>query len=231
MKPVPVRQFQSPAYPTRRGFIAGATAFTAAAFAGGWRVFGDEPVPADGGAGAEGLPICILGGVGLATISLEDIAMSIIRDELSKHGIQLQSNVPLKDVLVPQAANKESADHELKRLAKPIPISGMDQSKNIAVEFTTPSNFNEIAGQLGCANRMSNCSYQFLTINVQQQLDGPDADKVYLGVFLDPTNQQKGNVWSILDTEDASSEDPKFIDNLRQQVQVFVGWLKEQNAL
>jgi hypothetical protein len=243
MEPKPVQRASSPAYPTRRDFLAGATAFAAATFSSGLEIFAAAP-----GGG-------VLRGAGAGTAyHAEDEAFSIIREELSKAGIQLRNNVMLNDVLLPQPVNQGSAASQAPRitagialpqpvnkgtaastskpLTKSLPVSGMDQTKNIAVEYMTPSRFDNIAKELGCTNRMSNCSYQFLTIDVQQKPGSQVGDKVYLGVFRDPSE-------SLTDAGSRGGTTPtstrrltaEQTNNIRQQLQVFVNWLKEQKAL
>jgi hypothetical protein len=287
MKPVAMRNIKSPAYPTRRDFLAGATAFAAATFAGGWRIFAADP--ASGGFGGGAMPQNAAPRAILACVAMmppvyhsEEEAMTIIREELSKAGVQLNKNVMLNNVLLPQPVNKSSnanvqlaqliqqiqsqgkniesnaieqlqntlqdtlsqfenrgnAFSEPARATKSISVSGMDPSKNIAVEFTTPSKFKNIAGDLGCANRMNNCSYQFITLDVRPKPGSQAGDKVYLGVFRDPTEKQSqvGGGYAISPSPNglpssSNKMTPEQSNDIRRQVQVFVSWLKEQKAL
>jgi hypothetical protein len=244
MDPQPVPQASIPAYPTRRDFLAGATAFAAATFGGSWRIFAASPT-----GGVTASPT--MGGVSrgsLACIAImppvyhsEEEAMSLIREELSKAGIQIiqeelsKAGVQLKtaaNITLPQSPQGGFAAASSKPSAKSIPVKVMDPSKNIAVEITTSSKFNTTAKNLGWSSGIDDWCCQFITIDVPPTPGGNSRDKIYLGVFRDPTEYQIAPGDRGASSSPASNKlTPEQSAIIHRQVKVFVDWLEEQKAL
>ena len=200
MEPQPVEQHQRPRYPTRREVLAGAASFALVNLAGCNFVVAEPesgkivvaPIFEHGcGRGATGCDV-----VTPPVFLSEEEGMQILREELSRHGIQLKAGGDLEGVVVP--ARLEKLDHgkvsvvEVSDKAKPLKLSGMDAEKRIAIEFISATNYDDLGGLGGGLSGKALKGYydpKDVAGYVAAQAKKQGKDRVFLGVFYDPGPQ------------------------------------------
>jgi hypothetical protein len=236
MEPKPVQQDLHPAYPTRRDVLAGAATFALANLAGCSFVMVEPesgkvivaPVFEHGaGRGVTGCDV-----VTPPVFLSEEEGLQILREELAKHRIQLKAGETLQGVVVParsesyESVNKGGKQKFKKSVvevpgeAKPLKLSGMDSGKEIAVEFVSAENYAALGGT-GRNGSVEIYDFKDAAQYVAAKAKQQGKDRVFLGIFYDPSPEKVGT--------EPSKEDAKKL--LRQQARDFVAWLKEQKAI
>ncbi len=245
MQPKPVEQGHTPAYPTRREVLVGAATFVLANFAGCWRDSQQSaagativgPVFAHGeGRGAAG---CVV--VSPPVFLSEEEAMQVIREELGKHGIQLQEAQPLKSILIPQRTKEWEVVRKADGTAEPVdkygnvtPLkpNGIDLSKKIAVLYLSFKLWQEedpFGARTG-RGTVDEFDFKDAAVYVVEQVTKRGKEPLYFGVFYDPAvpfAHDTGVPWKKL-KEQGKAEARKLV---HEQVQDFVTWLKQNNAI
>lgn len=178
----------------------------------------------------------------------EDEAMAVIMDELAKHGVTFaKRHVALMDVVIPKRIESfrvvnGQAREEIKESAeegRTLILDGLDEERNVAVEFVSENEYVNLGGAQSGSTVMS---YNMLGVarSVSMQVKKDSQKPIKLGVFYDPlTTYLRDAVpkeeWE-RDPEAAwkkarEASLARSRELLRQQAQDFVAWLKEQKAL
>ena len=145
MDPEPLDEIASPAYPTRREFLAGSAALLLAAGCG--RANAPHPIVAPifehgEGRGSDGC-IAVCPPVFLS----EDEAMQVIKEELAKAGIQLGSGMPLTGVMVQWVSHTDSTDwlgHARERKTYAVSLDAVDRKNKVATEFIAHESYERL---------------------------------------------------------------------------------------
>jgi hypothetical protein len=255
MEPKPVESTKTPSYPTRREVLAGGAAFMLATLGGQWRVFAETkegkivvaPLFEHGkGRGATG---CVV--TSPPVFLSEEEAMQIIREELDKHGIHLKNGKAMKDVEIPtryvdHKVNKGKREEEItvaKTICKPLQPSGVASDKKVVVQFVCVEHYDDLGGPgspPGTGSSVQHYNFKETAEYVAGEVKRQEREKMYFGVFYDPAvridwkalqkKDKKADfnaVWR--KAEDASKQEAKKL--LREQVQDFAAWLKEQKVI
>lgn len=256
MEPKPVLHSRPPAYPTRREVLAGAASFalihlTGCSFVSEEAQAGEiivAPIFEHGeGRGAVG---CVV--VSPPVFLSEEEAVQIVREELAKHGVELKAGGTLKGVRIPSRmemldlVDKGGGETEVKESvvempdeAKPLRLDGLDPDRKIAVKFVSCKGYHDLGGPLS-ASTVQGYDFKDVARQVATAARQQAQDSVFFGVFYDPSTKfplsEPADADDKVDWETAwkkreehgKKESEKL---LRQQVQDFVGWLKEQKAI
>ncbi len=268
MKPKPVSESRSPGYPTRREVLAGAASFALASLTG-CRFFSREADPPEveakpiHDAPIEAAPPKVeprsisvapifehgegVGAGGCVVVSppaflSEEEAMPILREELGRHGIELQHGGTLEGVLVPDSPRHPRTRDpfgsgmgtaETPEAARPLPLDGYDSKKKIAVEFVGITDYYALGGEDDGSTAVClpyKSTAEWLVAEARQNGTGG----VYLGVFYDPAAPTSPDTWPE-PCHDWKARRERGIaasgELLRRQAQDFVAWLQEQKAI
>jgi hypothetical protein len=208
----PVEHSRQPAYPTRREVLAGAASFAMIAFSEGELSAAEAPAEKaivapifehGEGRGAGG---CVV--ITPPVYLSEEEALQIVKEELAKHGVQLESGVVLKDLTIAPRRVQQVEDDEkskkkvpLEDQAAPLRLSGMDAKKSIAVEFVGWENYRklggvdsyhvdivnsdgEVIGTSACSVRECDC--RDAATYVAAEIGRKGKQRLYVGVLFDP---------------------------------------------
>ena len=250
-----------PRYPTRREVLAGAASFALVNLAGCNFAFAESeegkiivaPIFEHGeGRGVTG---CVV--ITPPVFLSEEEGMQILREELARHGVRLKAGGTLEGVRVPARIEKyESVDKgggkqeikttvvEVPDKAKPLKLSGIDSDKNIAVEFVSTKDYDDLGG-LGARGSVQH--YDFKEVAEYVAARSRNKARTAFSSASSTTRRPrrptakppKEDSMARLRYDSATTnsmtdarptkEDSKEL--LRQQAQDFVAWLKEQKAI
>ena len=272
MDPKPIEHSRPPAYPTRREVLGGAASLVlikltgASAFAAEAEVGGVNVAPIFAHGEGRGVTGCVV--VSPPAFLSEEEALQVVREELAKHGVRLASGPVLKDLpIAPRHKRQIREDEKSEKTvqdesgAAPIRITGMDETRSIAIEFICLENYKKLGGvDSHSAEIVDRDGHKRgFRLSSVQEYDFQDAaqyvateirrkaqQRLYVGVFYDPMSRtlrlrkvRKSSEDPAQTPADPQSARKQARDDaaaesrklLRQQAQDFVVWLKEQKAI
>jgi hypothetical protein len=175
-----------------------------------------------------------------ATFISEEEAIVIIKEELAKNGITIDKDkVLLEDIKIKPGTFDYAALLNLKKEEQPNPLEVdlQDSTKSINIEYVSQEDYHNLGG----ARSMSTAK-TIDTKNVARQVRNQiqaDTKQGIFGVFYDPIIQRgmlvkpEDEKIPTADRFKAAQEQSKTEarEMLRQQVQDFANWLKEQKVI
>ncbi len=175
----------------------------------------------------------------------EEEAMQVIKEELGRHGIELEANVKLRDVEVVPPLEEWQEDTRTMRivedrsLAEPLTVDGLDELNKVAVEYVSDDDYLATVPYSVDENGVKWSSWfgrydvKSAAESLAKQIRRQSKRKLYAGLFYDPMVR-----WDFGDPDgdtpfekllDSCNEESKRL--LRLQAQDFVAWLKKEKAL
>jgi hypothetical protein len=175
-----------------------------------------------------------------ATFISEEEAIIIIKEELAKNGIILdKENVLLEDIKIKPGTFDFAALQNLKNEEKsnPLEIDLQDSTKSVNIEYVSQEDYHNLGGQISMSTAKT-IDTKNVARQVRNQIQS-DTKQGIFGVFYDPIIQRimlvkpEEEKIPIADRFKAAQEQAKTEarDMLRQQVQDFADWLKEQKVI
>lgn len=240
MQPRPVQNYDEPAYPTRRDFLAAGTAALAAAGISGCNSRASAavaPIFAHGeGRGATG---CVV--MSPPEFLSEEEALQVIREELAKAGIKLGEGMPLPDVTVDYEdpdSKMWQGDHWLgdpkSTVSKPADLAAVDRRQRVGVTIVTSEDCDRFRSYYGSSVSMYDT--KGLAQNYADALRSQAKHDLCVGVFYDPIEKWEWGNRAVNTPEDWDAEmkrvsreaEERARSNLRRQVHDFVAWLEKR---
>lgn len=161
----------------------------------------------------------------------EDEALVVIKEELAKHGIELnKEKVVLNNVTITPEIPEIMAQLGIeKEKPQPLELDLQDTQKAINIEYVSDDDYSKL-GQRSFSTVQS-YDTRNLAIEIRKEIQNNIKTGIY-GIFYDPmvssltlfnnTDELERNVKKALESEQ---------ETLRQQVKDFAEWLKEQGVI
>jgi hypothetical protein len=161
----------------------------------------------------------------------EEEAMVIIKEELSKNGIAMdKKKILIKEVKI-QPGTPFTGNLTSQKVveAKPLEIDLQDSNKSINVEFVSQQDYVQLGGQPSLGS-VSGFDMKKVAKQVRNQIQLNTKQGVF-GVFYDPLPSRWSGSPSSKQRIEYEQSKTEARDLLRQQVQDFANWLKEQKVI
>jgi hypothetical protein len=177
----------------------------------------------------------------------EEEALQIIREELTKSGLELsQSKLELKGVTIAPVSGEmvktATGSYDMRMIedkdkTQPVTADLADPQRHVAVEFVSAEDTNKLNNPY-CGSTVGSYDTRLVAQRIADKVK-EKGQGVYFGAFYDPVTivsesdvarerkVSSGDAWKA--AEKRRAEESKTL--LRQQVQDFVTWLKMQEVI
>jgi hypothetical protein len=174
----------------------------------------------------------------------EEDAIQIIKEELHRAGLELESGTTLEDVAVAPRYNQQVRGTNKSQVvqdsdkAKPLAVDGRDSRKNVVIEYVSLRQYEADGGVNTGRGRyvdedgrsegwyrstVSSYDFKDAAKYLSSEIAKQGKQKRYVGVFYDPLVKM-----GRLEPVDGNGEAKRL---LRQQARDFVAWLSKQGAI
>jgi hypothetical protein len=236
MIPKPTTRLSTPAYPTRREFLAKGTLFLLATGCGGCSRMDAHPVVAPIFEHGEGRAYIGCVSVTSPVFLSEEESLQIIIEELSKEGITLGEGIPLAGVNVEFKDDNHSTDHWLgeERRSHFIPgeLDAVDQHRKVGIQFVSREDEEKTELWGGSINTKKVAQRFSEEFQAQAKVD------MHIGIFYDPVTDMHADFFNALLEDSKNEEDCKLdadsrakeSNNNRSERRIDNKWEKSKQA-
>ncbi len=172
----------------------------------------------------------------------EEEAFVVIKEELAKHGIELdKEKVIINDINLTPVTVKDADEMSIEKdQQQPLEIYLKNSSKEINIAFVSQDDYFQLGGKKSISS-VQGYNIKNIALQVRNQIQN-DAKQGTYGIFYDPMSifkfyelREYENIPNISSEERFKLMLKKAVEPskelLRQQVQDFADWLKEQKAI
>lgn len=189
------------------------------------------------GAGATG---CVV--VAPPVFLSEEEALSLIRQELERHGIELsKTDVPFTEIQLARRRTRYERgpsgeltrkDEEVPGTRKSLAVDGVAPSHHVAVELVSREDYFDLGGVIS-GSSVQGYDLKKVATELAERMREQGKRQIYFGVFYDPVSRMsmrrmsRSTDWKAVQARLEAESKTK----LKAQVQDFVRWLEQQQAI